>query len=463
MKLNFRTHIFQVKPLLTHGQSSQKEAKKFRRTNDDKELVSCFENLSNELIYEILDYLDGYKLYKAFSNLNNRFEALIKCSSYRLKVDLRFQPEPILEYWSICIILPNKHRIISLSLDNILVHNSYLTLFNINSSFSQLQSLTLGSIMSEELIPLLISLNSLPHLSSLYISYCKDVRQVSNIYQRIFNLPMLKYYKFSFFDPEWRITLSITINEQFSGIKYLVIDHFCTLDEIITILLCTPQLCRLTCKQVDESKKIIVIDALKTIFSLTRISISKCYANCDELEMFLINISPQLQVLRINTFRDVTYLDANRWERIISQHLLYLNIFEFQYEESIYGELEVTDYHESLNKFNSLFWIKRKWFFKISIDTHNWNTNFIVYSIFPYRPIRGNSHEDKEDAEIFNNDIGQNMMHHSIIPNEQDSITSSEMLFETNQSMSLDLRSTTSCETLFDIIGRISLVIQTNV
>ncbi|CAF4467842.1 unnamed protein product [Rotaria sp. Silwood2] len=166
---------------------------------------------------------------------------------------------------------------------------------------------------------------------------------------------MLKYYKFSFFDPEWRIALSIAINEQFSSIKYLVIDHCCTLDEIITIFSSTPQLRRLTCKQVEESKKYIVNDVLKMIFNLTRISIAKCYANFDELEMFISKVSLQLQVLRINTFRDVAYLDANRWERIISKHLLYLNIFEFKHEESIDKDFEASVYHEKLNGFNSLF------------------------------------------------------------------------------------------------------------
>ncbi|CAF3036088.1 unnamed protein product [Rotaria sp. Silwood2] len=116
--------MFQFKRRLCDNKSFEEQIKKFRRTYDDKKLISCFENLSNELIYEIFDYFEGYKLYKAFSNLNSRFETLIKCSSYQLRMDLRFEPEAILEYCSVCIVLPNKHRIISLSLDNILVDNS---------------------------------------------------------------------------------------------------------------------------------------------------------------------------------------------------------------------------------------------------------------------------------------------------------------------------------------------------
>ncbi|CAF0779165.1 unnamed protein product [Rotaria sordida] len=325
--------MFQIKERLNNIESFEEETKQYRTTYDNKKLMDCFENLSNELFYEIFDYLEGCDLFKAFSNLNNRFQVLLTSSSLRLKIDLRYREETILQYCSTYVVVPNKDRIISLSLGHDHPYNSYPALFKIDSSFSRLESLVLDYIELNQLIPLLTSLVSLPHLFSLIIYYNDDLKEISNIYQMIFNLSMLKYNKLSFLALESCIPISIANNEQYSGIKYLVIDHCCSLDDLIAILSYTSQLCRLTCYQLDESKKNIVKDALNSILSLTCISIAECSTKFDEIEMFLTNVSSQLEVLRINTLKDVNYLDANRWERIISQHLHHLNIFEFKYEE----------------------------------------------------------------------------------------------------------------------------------
>ncbi|CAF3711886.1 unnamed protein product [Rotaria sordida] len=341
--------MFQIKERLNNIESFEEETKKYRTTYDDKKQVDCFENLSNELFYEIFDYLEGCDLFKAFSNLNNRFQALLTSSSLRLKIDLRYREETILH-------LGHDHP-----------YNSYPALFKIDSSFSRLESL---------------------------------------------------YNKLSFLALESCIPISIANNEQYSSIKYLIIDHCCSLDDLIAILSYTSQLCRLTCYQLDESKKNIVKDALNSILSLTCISIAECSTKFDEIEMFLTNVSSQLEVLRINTFKDVNYLDANRWERIISQHLHHLNIFEFKYEELAREGLEVTVYHERLNEFNSLFWIKRKWFFRIYIDTRFHDDNMMIYSIYPYRETHSNFHKDKKNDESLSNDISQNLIQHGIILND---------------------------------------------
>ncbi|CAF2008726.1 unnamed protein product [Rotaria magnacalcarata] len=447
--------MFAVKPPLNNKQFLRKEeAEKYRIViNNDKKIISCIENLSNEIFYEIFDFLDGCEIYQAFSNLNSRFQTLITCSTLRLKIDLSTRPDSSLEYWSKYVVVPNKDRIIALSWPFSYDHDLGYTLFNIDSSFIRLEILTLRSIRAKDLIPLLINMISLPHLFSLTINYDEDPQEISNIYQASFNLSMLKYFKLSFFAFETLFSISINVDKQLTAIKYLVIDHCCSLDELIALFSCTPQLCRLTCEQVNESHKDIVKDTLCPILSLTRISIGRCYAKFNEIEIFLTKISSQLEELRFNSFSDVNYLDANRWERIISQYLQHLNIFEFQYNEIIERYSQTTIDYGRLNQFKSSFWIKQKWIFKISIDTDSSDKNVIVFSIFPDRKIRSNSYEKVKNDINFNDDVDQNM-------EQVYATTSSIMLAETNQLDIIDLSNSKYNESCFDRIGRIQAAVK---
>jgi hypothetical protein len=53
--------------------------------------ISCIENLSNEIFYEIFDYLDGYDIYTAFYNLNIRLKNLVMNSSLSMKIEISFK------------------------------------------------------------------------------------------------------------------------------------------------------------------------------------------------------------------------------------------------------------------------------------------------------------------------------------------------------------------------------------
>ncbi|CAF3760969.1 unnamed protein product [Rotaria sordida] len=118
--------MFQFKRRLHDNKPFEERIKKSRITYDDKKMISSFENLSNELFYEIFDYLEGCDLFQAFSNLNSRFQVLLISSCLRLKIDLRLNKEAFLKYYSTCVVASNKDRIISLSLGNYHQYNSDL-------------------------------------------------------------------------------------------------------------------------------------------------------------------------------------------------------------------------------------------------------------------------------------------------------------------------------------------------
>ncbi|CAF4163813.1 unnamed protein product [Adineta steineri] len=431
-----------VKRWLNAYDSSNEKNKKLK---SDKTTINCLENLPNEIFYEVFDYLDGCKLFNAFSNLNTRFQYLLACTSIRLKIRLIYESETVLQYLSDHIIIPNKNRIVSLNLSaDYRYYYPNLNLFDIDSSFVRLESLQLYNIQSNQLIPILISLISLNRLSSLTIDCIDDdPYDIDNIYRMIFNLSILRYTKLSYYSFDLPIPLSIATSTRYSHVEYLVVDHRCTLNELIVILSYTPQLCRLTCREINESnEEDDTKHALSAIFKLTYISIGKCHAKFDELILFITKISRQLQVLHMTSSQDVTYLDADRWQRLISRYLLNLRILEFKYEEFIDDDLEVTLYHERIDRFYSSFWTKRKWYFRLHIDTGYVLDDLIVYSV---------SSDRKNPISNMDENISLN--------EHDESILSLQVLSETNQLTIIDLPHIDNDPSLSATIGPILLLV----
>jgi hypothetical protein len=87
----------------------------------------------------------------------------------------------------------------------------------------------------------------------------------------------------------------------------------------------------------------------------------------EHLEIFLRHISSQ-------------YLDANRWERLITNHLPYLRKFEFHYWNSDSDAHFFLLYDSHIDHFLSPFWIERQRLLQIEIDTFS-NNSEITYSI----------------------------------------------------------------------------------
>ncbi len=278
------------------------------------------------------------------------------------------------------MIIPNKHRIISL---HILDRSQFIKLFKlhiIDSTFHRLESLTLHGIKPHELMICLHSLITLPRLFSLNIHLHETSNTSMELYHLIFRLPMLKYNRLSVNQSVLLDSIPFTTDVRVSSIEQLVIDHSCTLYELYHILSYTPKLRRLTCTNLLQNGK---IDIPFRIFNLTHCSIQRCDLNFNVFEEFIKNISTQLRVLRIVPLLNIDYLDAGRWERLISQHIPYLHTFHFKVHGDFHSPLQLECYHLFLNRFTSSFWIERRWLFKIEIDLERWPISEIIYSIQP--------------------------------------------------------------------------------
>ncbi|CAF1312908.1 unnamed protein product [Adineta steineri] len=361
--------------------------------------ANCFENFSNELFYEIFDYLDGNDIFKIFSNLNYRFQHLITCSS--IPFTIKFRSHTTSQFIDCCktFIFPNRHRILSLNLKYESLINNFFKHCIIDSSFTRLQSVVLSNISINRAVILLFYLKSLPNLLSLNIRIKEEMdSDLSDIYRMIFTLPSLKYNKLSLFldygEEDTNISIPLAFNEQFSTIEYMVINHTCTLDNLMSVLCHTPQLHHLICDTLVEEEEFNVTNEQSIILSnLVYIRINNCHIDFDRFEMFIKKVSSQLQALCIKQKYNKAYLDANRWKRLIKNYIPNLQEFIYKYPKYKYNDYETTSLDTIFNQFISPFWVNKAWIFELQI-----NNRVISFSIEPYRKIWFNVDGNTDNA-----------------------------------------------------------------
>ncbi|CAF2812669.1 unnamed protein product [Rotaria sp. Silwood2] len=106
-------------------------------------------------------------------------------------------------------------QIHSIELSSLSRTNEFLSLsFMIDSSFNHLESLVLWDVKSDILMSILIKLLSLSRLQSLTIDMFDASINLTAIYQLVFNLSMLKYYRFSIINTDLSVSLPTATNQQ---------------------------------------------------------------------------------------------------------------------------------------------------------------------------------------------------------------------------------------------------------
>ncbi len=308
---------------------------------------------------------------------------LLAHSALPLKIELDFLPEPRMEHYSKKFFIPNKHHILSLYFNGALVTDTFSAHCMIDSSFHRLESIDFNKLTTNQFVMLLFYLKSLPRLFSLHtLLINKWTGDFGNIYRMIFSLPALKYNKLVFesddTEEKLNISLPFATNERFSTIEYLNISHNCTSQKLFSIIRHTPQLRHLICSNLIGSgtgnKQLVTLSDLKYL------SISCGFIEVAEFESIIKNLSSQLQVLNIEYDLDEAYLDADRWERMIKNHIPHLRKFDCEYRTFDSSEYLENSFYMIMNQFTSPFWTERPWFFQAEISD-----DVIVYSIYSYK------------------------------------------------------------------------------
>ncbi|CAF0894955.1 unnamed protein product [Adineta steineri] len=340
--------------------------------------MTRFEDLSNEILLEIFDYVDGCGIYKSFHNLNSRFQQCLISSSVLFKIKLCSETISNFEECCETVIIPNQHHVLSLDIKDGIFVNNFFKYCIVNASFHNLQSIILRDILIELVVVPLFHLRLLPNLLSLTL-ICQLLfpKDISNIYRLIFSLPTLKYNKISLeelnyeYDDINEINISLPVgipNQQFSTIEYFVINHECAFDELIFILCHTPQLRHLICGNLLQTEQNVEDEQIPTLSYLKHIRIDCCYLDFNDFERFIKKVSPQLQRLRIKPNFNKAYLDADRWERLITNYIPHLDTLIcncYQHNFIIYEDRSL---HLIINQFSSPFWVNKGWIFEIFID-----------------------------------------------------------------------------------------------
>ena len=333
--------------------------------------ISCLECLSNELFYEIFEYLDGCAIIQSFSRLNQRLENLIQYSS--LPLQIKFTPASQTKLEENCrnVIVPYKHRIRSLHLYYYLIIQIFFDTCTINDSFTHLESIVLSGISRENAMVAIFHMKSLPKLSSLTIELEGDYDQDSSIiFQLIFQLPTLKYLSIAATSGELDIEIPRTINFRPSSIERMILNVDLQVSELITIVQHTPNLKYLSCTRIVESDDINLNGQLPLLTELTHLSIKNFQADFDEFEYLMKRISSQVRILRLKASPFRSFLSENRWRELINKHMPVLHKFHFDCREENNDDDFDYNYFEPnpkmLRPFTSSFWTNRNWYFQLT-------------------------------------------------------------------------------------------------
>ena len=347
-----------------------------------RETISSIENLPTDIFLEIFDYLEGGKLYQAFTDLNARFERLLDVSNLRMKTNWSFKEVRLREDYLKDLIVPNKHRILSLELCYPWSSKFVYSRPFIDTSFIRLESLQLYHITETNFIALLVVLANLPRLTSLYLCVHDDLTNITDAYQQIFTFPSIRFLQLLTDSSLGPISLPMAMTEQFTRIESLGVEHECSVDDLLTLLSYTPRLRRLTCSFIIESEVVKARDSWAAIPSLRHVCIYRWEADFHAFETFTTKTAPALKSLYISCYKSADLLNAEQWERVLSQHLPHLSRLDFVYEESINDEFVVTQHHEHIHGFSSPFWAKKRWRFNILIDVDDGGESIVHYTIY---------------------------------------------------------------------------------
>ena len=355
---------------------------------------SRFEELPNEVIYEIFDYLSLCQAWESFSPLNKRFDDLFADLPLNLKLDFSSLSKRHFPACCSRLFEPNIARLLSLRLSNPLTIDLFLSIYSFDEHFIRLESLFFNQLDSQQLPRIVKELSFLPRLSSLTIQNHLELLDASTFYRVIFRLPKLSWCLLSPQGVSRRLSMFPAV-DQFSSLEYLRVNRHFTLNELLLFLSYLPRLHHLSILSLSES-----VYSTSVVPRLTHFAVKFCRLSFGLLKEFSSKFFRHLESFRLSTRADDHYLMAERWEELLRREMPSLRCFDFQhFWEPMDNDLvEQQTYHSLIERFNSKFWTDRQWFFAHQHFLRRAIRDSVFYSTNPYRSARKRSSREKRSV-----------------------------------------------------------------
>jgi hypothetical protein len=245
--------------------------------------------------------------------------------------------------------------------------------------FNRLHSLTLLNIDESQLNVVLKQINH-NLLTSFSFSIRKYDRRrmktTNNLLESILTHPTLRQLEFDI-TPKRMSKISWPLD---CPIQYLTVNSNISIDNLFTILQCSPYLHTIIIKNTLDfsiNNGFTTCSSRVSFRQLTSLIIEQLNITVDKLESFL-SLTPSLVHLKL--IGRIYMLDGKRWEQFIEMNLPQLDKFEFCFDGSNIGAKTLADFDLIIASFRTPFWTEhKKWF--VTYEYNIFGSMIHLYSI----------------------------------------------------------------------------------
>lgn len=323
--------------------------------------ISRLEHLSNEVFYEIFDYLDVFTLYEAFRPLNSRLKNLCDSSHVFYHLDFCHSYKFQLRNFSRLISERLSSRIRSIRFSNYLQLEAFLSSTVHLSNFDKLRFFNVDFIREDQINAVLDFCARSTSLERLFLRSTETLKSTTETFRSILALKSLKVVHLSSNFNLFRSYHEIII-EPNTSIEKVTFAGTLNLDDLLKFLSLTPNVKTVCCDITTQYSSLVWMPYKLEKLNHLRIKVRR--TSFDEFENLMSTFATNLEYLDFSAENEMEFLDGKRWENLIRTHLP--NLIGLTLEESFRNNesnLDLDEFHALSKSFHSKFFSDRRWFF----------------------------------------------------------------------------------------------------